>query len=98
MTHCPADEQALIKACLAAESPDAEQLHQVIEIVLKSGGIAYTLERPNNRRHRPKPACPSCRIPSIARRSTRWSTSPCGEATDKTEDIICQTVEQGHFS
>ena len=45
MTHCPADEQALIKACLAAESPEAEQLHQVIEIVLKSGGIAYTLER-----------------------------------------------------
>ena len=45
MTHCEAGERDLIKACLTAESSDNEQLQQVIDIVLGSGGITYTQEK-----------------------------------------------------
>ena len=56
MSHCSADEKVLTQACLTAESPDAEQLQQVIEIVLKSGGIAYTLDKAEQQATRAK-AC-----------------------------------------
>ena len=56
MSHCSADEKVLTQECLTAESPDAEQLQQVIEIVLKSGGIAYTLDKAEQQAKRAK-AC-----------------------------------------
>ena len=45
MNHCQANERDLIKTCLAADPSDNEQLQQVIDIVLDSGGITYTQEK-----------------------------------------------------
>ena len=45
MTHCQAGERDLIKTCVTAESFDNEQLQQVIDIIIKSGGITYTQEK-----------------------------------------------------
>ena len=45
MTHCQAGERDLIKTCVTAESSDYEQLQQVIDIVIRSGGINYAQEK-----------------------------------------------------
>ena len=98
MTHCPADEQALIKACLAEESPDAEQLHQVIEIVLRSGGIAYTQDRAEQQATQAK-ACLSF-LPDSQYRETLDQMVDFAAAKQliKPRTSFARLLNKGHFS